>query len=255
MSAELTALFSLLLRSPDKRSPRGAREGPWLPGEATPGPQSSFRSGRRLSPSTCPPVLCCPTGSSCVLSLLSESVRHHRGVWPRTQWGCTGVPGGLSPPAFPDWALAVCPEEEDEEGVRWAAAEPAREADGTGPGRTDSWAKKWPLLVPQTVRIAFIFLSFQYILNRPKNKSILPRMRPRRQSPRSTGGPGAETCWWPLRGGEGGPAEAPTPRTPRRALGGPRMPASPAGRVRQSPHAEPAALGTQTDACALPFCT
>lgn len=193
MSAELTALFSLLLRSPDKRSPRGDREGPWLPGEATPGPQSSFHSGRHLSPSARPLVLCCPTGSSCVLSLLSESVRHHRGAWPRTRWGCTGVPGGLAPPALPDWALAVFPDEEDEEGAGWAAAEPAkREADGTGPGRTDSRAKKWPLLVPQTVRIAFIFLSFQYILNRPKNKSILPWTRPRRQSPRSTGGPGAE---------------------------------------------------------------
>lgn len=38
---------------------------------------------------------------------------------------------------------------------------------------TDSRAQNRPLLVPQTVRITFIFLPFQYILNRPKSKSIL----------------------------------------------------------------------------------
>lgn len=41
VSGELTALFSLLLRSPDEHSLRGAWEGPWLPGESAPGPRSS----------------------------------------------------------------------------------------------------------------------------------------------------------------------------------------------------------------------
>lgn len=108
---------------------------------------------QRTPPSrTCPPSGSLrPTGSSCVLGLLSESVWPHQGVWPRTQWGCTGVPGGLAPPTLPGQVLAVLPGEEKEAAGGATVQPPERDADGTGPGRTDSRAQKWPLLAPQTV--------------------------------------------------------------------------------------------------------
>ena len=66
-------------------------------------------------------------------------------------WRKRGSPG--RPPG-------VDSEKEEDE----AAAPPARERrTAPGPGRTESRTQTWPLLEPQTVRIAFIFLSFQYI--------------------------------------------------------------------------------------------
>lgn len=246
MSAELTALFSLLLRSPDKRSPRGDREGPWLPGEATPGPQSSFRSGHHLSPSARPLVLCCPTGSSCVLSLLSESVgiteepgpghaggaRASLGAWPRPPsltglWLC---PLKKRTRRGPDGPQLSQPRER----------QTALDQGGLTLGQRSSLS-----LCPRLSELLLFSYPFSiYSIDQRTNLFY----RGRAPAGRVPGRRGAQRQ-------RGRPAEAPSPRTLQRALGGPRMPGSPTGHGRQSPHAEPAAPGTQTHACALPFCT
>lgn len=129
-------------------------------------------------------------------------------------------------------------QDKDEEQRQPRGCGPAGEGDERGAGRGGpAKAQERPLLVAQTGRIAFIFLPFQYILDRPKSKSILTRTRPHRQRPWGQGtrqGHAGGPC-----GAEGvAPAEAP-PHELRGAAPGVRpvaVPTSPGGaRARRRP--------------------
>lgn len=141
-------------------APEGPREWPWLPGKSTPWPR--FPSVEDDTILRHPPTLRFSVARQGHLlpgpPELSLSIRLPRGVRPGTLGHTAGlhrasVRGSLAWPALPT------EEEEEEE----AAVQLARRRTAPARGRTDSRAQKWPLLVPQTVRIAFIFLPFQYI--------------------------------------------------------------------------------------------
>nr|CAI9693685.1 unnamed protein product [Rangifer tarandus platyrhynchus] len=124
-------------------------------------PRSSARRGHRLPSAIRPPsVSLARQGQPASSTARAESVRPPPGLRPgtRRRAALPGTPGAW--PGRPP-GLDLEKEEDEEDETEAPSAREWRTA--PGPGRTESRTQMWPLLEPQTVRIAFIFLSFQYI--------------------------------------------------------------------------------------------
>lgn len=201
----------------------------------------------RSAPSAHPPFLRSPSRTARFLGILScVCPASPSGPAWDTQWGLHPASVGAWPrtpsPAVALTELSTEAQEEEAAEAGQAAAQPARLEDPPGLGEDSLPGTEVASPRAQTVRIAFIFLPFQYI-NRPKSKIYFTADSPPPSVPGLLQGTwGQRHASSPSGAERAALAEAPTPRTLWCALRGQAawgVLRQPRGRSRRCPRAEP----------------